>query len=66
MIKVLVVEDEPKIVDMERDFLEGSGYQPYVASDGKEALKSWMKSRSMPSSWTSCFREKTDSLCAAK
>ena len=39
MIKVLVVEDEPKIADMERDFLEGSGYQPYVASDGKEALK---------------------------
>ena len=38
MIKVLVVEDEPKIADMERDFLEGSGYQPYVASDGKEAL----------------------------
>ena len=39
MTKVLVVEDEPKIADMERDFLEGSGYQPYVASDGKEALK---------------------------
>ena len=39
MIKVLVLEDEPKIADMERDFLEGSGYQPYVASDGKEALK---------------------------
>ncbi len=38
MTKVLVVEDEPKIADMERDFLEGSGYQPFVASDGETAL----------------------------
>ena len=36
MIKVLVVEDEPKIADMERDFLEGSGYQPYVAPMAKK------------------------------
>ena len=39
MINVLVVEDEPKIADMERDFLEGSGYTPYVADNGEDALK---------------------------
>lgn len=39
MINVLVVEDEPKIADMERDFLEGSGYVPHVADNGEDALK---------------------------
>lgn len=39
MTNVLVVEDEPKIADMERDFLEGSGYKPYVADNGEDALK---------------------------
>lgn len=66
MIKVLVVEDEPKIADMERDFLEGSGYQPYVASDGKEALKIMDEVEIDAIILTSCCREKTDSLCAAK
>ena len=39
MINVLVVEDEPKIADMERDFLEGSGYVPHVADNGEDALR---------------------------
>ena len=39
MRKVLVVEDEPKIANMERDFLEGAGFEPYVTDNGEEALK---------------------------
>lgn len=39
MTNILVVEDEPKIAEMERDFLEGSGYTPYVAADGATAMK---------------------------
>lgn len=39
MTNVLVVEDEPEIADMERDFLEGSGFAPYVAGSGEEAME---------------------------
>ncbi|MBP6060363.1 MAG: response regulator transcription factor [Dialister sp.] len=39
MRKVLVVEDEQKIANMERDFLEGAGFEPYVTDNGEEALK---------------------------
>lgn len=39
MTTVLIVEDEPKIANMERDFLEGSGYRPYVAANGEDALE---------------------------
>ena len=39
MTNVLIVEDEPKIANMERDFLEGSGYRPYVAANGEDALE---------------------------
>ena len=39
MTNVLIVEDEPKIANMERDFLEGSGYTPFVAGTGEEALE---------------------------
>ena len=39
MRKVIVVEDEPKIANMERDFLEGAGFEPYVTDNGEEALK---------------------------
>ena len=32
MTNVLIVEDEPAISDMERDFLEGAGYNPFILS----------------------------------
>ncbi len=38
MKKILVVDDEPKIVQLIRDYLERSGYTIFVASDGKSAL----------------------------
>ena len=66
MRKVLVVEDEPKIANMERDFLEGAGFEPYVTDNGEEALKIMDEVKSMLSSLTSCFRERMDSLFAAK
>lgn len=45
MTNVLIVEDEPKIANMERDFLEGSGYTPYVAGNGEEALEIMRRER---------------------
>ncbi len=36
---VLVVDDEPKIVDMVRDYLETVGFKVITAKDGKKALE---------------------------
>ena len=38
MKTVLVVDDEPKIVTLARDYLEHAGFRVTSASDGKEAL----------------------------
>jgi DNA-binding response OmpR family regulator len=40
MRKVLVVDDEPKIVQLARDYLEHAGFAVVVAYDGKGALVS--------------------------
>jgi DNA-binding response OmpR family regulator len=40
MRKVLVVDDEPKIVQLARDYLEHAGFAVVVAHDGKAALAS--------------------------
>jgi len=37
---ILVVDDEPRIVQLVRDYLEHGGFTVLVASDGKEALRS--------------------------
>ncbi len=36
--KILVVDDEPKIVELVRAYLEAGGFQVHVAFNGKEAL----------------------------
>ncbi|MPN24435.1 DNA-binding response regulator MtrA [bioreactor metagenome] len=36
--KILIVEDEPKIVEAVVAYLEKSGYNPFVAYDGEKAL----------------------------
>ena len=38
MKTILVVDDEPKIVDLARDYLEAAGFAVVSASDGSEAL----------------------------
>lgn len=37
--KILIVDDEPKIVDLVRAYLEKDGYKALVAYDGKTALE---------------------------
>ena len=39
MKTILVVDDEPKIVELARDYLEHAGYTVVSASDGTEALR---------------------------
>ncbi len=40
MKKILVVDDEPKIVQIARDYLERTGFEVLAAGDGKTALAS--------------------------
>jgi len=44
MKTVLVVDDEPKIVQLARDYLEHAGFSVASASDGREALASFRAS----------------------
>ena len=37
-IKILVLDDEPKIVEVIKSYLESSGYEVYTATNGKQAL----------------------------
>ena len=39
MSKILIVEDEAAIADLERDYLELSGFEVEVANDGKTGLR---------------------------
>jgi len=39
MAKILLVDDEPDFVETVEFFLSGSGYQVFVAKNGKEALQ---------------------------
>lgn len=43
-LTVLVVDDEPEIVDLMRDFLEAAGFAVVSASDGDEALAALQRS----------------------
>ena len=43
MKTVLVVDDEPKIVQLTRDYLDHAGFRVASASDGKEALASFRR-----------------------
>lgn len=38
MPKVLIVDDEPRIVDLARDYLEHAGFEVVTAADGEAAL----------------------------
>ncbi len=43
MNKILIVEDEEAIADLEKDYLELSGFEVEVASDGESGLKKAME-----------------------
>ncbi|MGB3096797.1 MAG: response regulator [Candidatus Deferrimicrobiaceae bacterium] len=40
--KILVVEDEPKLADLLRDYLEQAGYEPHCLEDGREVVP-WIR-----------------------
>lgn len=41
MKTILLVDDEPKIIQLARDYLEHAGLQVVIANDGKTALAVW-------------------------
>src|SRR3972149_7132085 len=43
--KILVVDDEPKIVSTVRAYLERDGYEVIEANDGQQALDTFQKAR---------------------
>ena len=43
--KVLVVDDEPEVVSLLREWLEGDGYEAYTSTDGAEALRLFFQHR---------------------
>lgn len=38
MEKILIVEDDWKIAELERDYLESSGYEAHIVSDGSQVI----------------------------
>ncbi len=43
MRHILIVEDEPEIAMLERDYLEANGYETTVIADGQEAVQAILK-----------------------
>jgi two-component system alkaline phosphatase synthesis response regulator PhoP len=46
---ILVVDDEPRIVELARDYLEHAGFTVVTASDGPAALAAVRRRRNSPS-----------------
>jgi DNA-binding response OmpR family regulator len=42
MTRILIVDDEPRVREVVRDFLEEAGYHVEEASDGEEGLKRYL------------------------
>ena len=54
MSKILIVEDEESIADLEKDYLELSGFEVEVANDGQTGLDKvvrFVRKRIHRSSW---------------
>ena len=42
MKTILVVDDEPKIVQLARDYLEHAGFAVIAAADGSSGARTWL------------------------
>ncbi len=65
MEKILIVEDDELIAELERDYLEASGYEVVLAFDGEAGLRSSRRAV-MRRCWILCFLKKTASSCAGR
>ena len=60
MSKILIVEDEESIAELEKDYLELSGFEVEIENDGEAGLKRRFRRSSTSLSWILCCREWTD------
>ena len=66
MSKILIVEDEEAIADLEKDYLELSGFKVEVAmTAGRGLRRRWARSLTCLS-WILCFQELMDSRSAGR
>ena len=63
MKKVLIIEDDKGIAELERDYLEANGFEVQMAFTGLSGKKAALSS---PVDWILCFPEKMVSRFAAK
>ena len=66
MSKILIVEDEEAIADLERDYLELSGFTVEVANDGDTGLQKALNEDYDLLILDLCCRERTDSISAVR
>lgn len=45
MSRILIIEDDPSIAELQKDYLEMSGHEIIQASDGAQGLKYLQKNR---------------------
>ena len=45
MKQILIIEDDPRIAGLERDYLEAAGLQASVAADGPSGLRTALDGR---------------------
>jgi CheY-like chemotaxis protein len=63
--KVLIVEDEPTLLETLEYNLTRQGYEVYTATDGLKALEVARQEQPDAIGWTSCFLAWTALRCAA-
>jgi CheY-like chemotaxis protein len=64
-VKILIIEDDKVIAEVERDFLKMNGFEVIIEADGKKGLE---RGRAVLISfcWILCFPEWTDMKYAKK
>ena len=60
MSKILIVEDEEAIADLEKDYLELSGFDVEIENDGTSGMERALNEDFDMLSWISCCRGQTD------
>ena len=48
MSKILIIEDEMAIAELEKDYLELSGFEVVMETNGEQGLKKALEERKLP------------------
>lgn len=53
--RILIIEDEVSIAELEKDYLELSGFEVEIQNDGEEGWKKRFRKSTICLFWISCF-----------